>query len=132
MPQSPAIQVHVVRGPRTESLHRVDAVVCDSRGRIVRAWGEAERIHFPRSSIKSLQALPLVESGVADKLGLTDEQIAIACASHNSEPCHIEAVYEWLAKIGLGEHHLCCGGHFPYNEEAARILIRQHRVPGPI
>jgi L-asparaginase II len=35
-----------------------------------------------------LQALPLVASGAADALGLTDAELALACASHGGEPQH--------------------------------------------
>ena len=58
-------------------------------GRPVLALGDVERPVYPRSAVKALQALPLVESGAADRYGLGDEELALACASHSaaSRPC---------------------------------------------
>ena len=50
------------------------------------ALGDIERPIFPRSAVKVLQALPLVASGAADRWQLTDEELALACASHGGEP----------------------------------------------
>lgn len=70
------------RGPRPESVHLGHAVVCDASGGIVEAWGNPEEVVLPRSSSKMLQALPLITSGAAHAHGLTSEQLALACASH--------------------------------------------------
>ena len=45
---------------------------------------------FPRSAIKALQALPLVETGAADRYGFGAEELALACASHSAEPAHAD------------------------------------------
>ena len=64
------VVVEVTRGPLVESRHRGAGAVVDADGAIVFAFGEIERPVFPRSAVKAFQALPLVESGAADKLGL--------------------------------------------------------------
>ena len=61
---------------------------------------------YLRSSAKPFQALPLVLSGAADAFGLTDEELAVACASHNAEELHLAAVRSILEKAGLGESDL--------------------------
>ena len=72
--------VELWRGGLLESTHRGHAVICDEAGQIVQAWGDPGRIIFPRSSAKMMQALPLIESGAADAFGLTEAQLALACA----------------------------------------------------
>lgn len=101
--------VEVVRHPYVESTHLVHAVVADADGTVVRAWGDADRPTAPRSAVKPLQALPLIESGAADAFGLTDVQLALACASHDGEAGHVEAVEAWLAEIGCSVDDLECG-----------------------
>ena len=63
--------------------------------------GDLETPVYPRSSLKPIQTLPLVESGAAEAFGLGDEEIALACASHSSEPMHTTRVAAWLARIGI-------------------------------
>ena len=68
---------------------------------------------LPRSSSKMIQALPLVESGAAKAFGLTTEQLALACASHQGAPMHTDRVQAWLKDLGLGDDDLCCGPQAP-------------------
>jgi L-asparaginase II len=74
--------IELWRGGLLEGTHRGHAVVCDERGEVIEAWGDPGAVIFPRSSCKMIQALPLIESGAAAKAGLSDRQLALACASH--------------------------------------------------
>lgn len=85
-----------------------------------------------RSAIKVLQALPLVASGAADQLGLSDAELALACASHRGEPAHARTAAAMLAKAGLDAACLECGAHWPYDEAAARALAAQGREPSAL
>ena len=76
------VLAEATRGGIVESFHRGALAIVDADGSVHTAMGDIERPIFPRSAVKVLQALPLVESGAADRLGLTDEELAIACASH--------------------------------------------------
>ncbi|MDE2299622.1 MAG: asparaginase, partial [Burkholderiales bacterium] len=76
------ILVDVMRGNAIESMHCGALAVLDADGGVVSALGDIDRPIFPRSAVKVLQALPLVASGAADRLGLTDAELALACASH--------------------------------------------------
>ena len=113
------------RGAAVESAHLVDAALVDASGRVVEAWGDIERFVYPRSAVKSIQALPFFESGAADETQATDAEIALACASHNGQDAQIGAVRKWLARTGLGEEHLECGGHLLYHKETAEEYIRR-------
>jgi L-asparaginase II len=126
------VLVEVTRGEVVESLHRGAAVVVDAAGRVVAAWGQVERAVYPRSALKPIQALALLESGAADAFGLGAEEIALAAASHGGEPEHVERVRAWLARLGLGPQALECGTHPPANAEAAAALVRAGSEPSAL
>lgn len=110
--------VTVTRDPNVESEHLVDVVVADLRGP-VKVWGDGERPVMARSAIKPLQTLPLVASGAADAYGLTNQQLALACASHNAEQGHTDAVTAWLDSIGGSVDWLECGAAMPLGPATA-------------
>jgi L-asparaginase II len=124
MSESNPILIEVLRGTMVESRHCGAAAIVDAEGSVVTAWGDIERPVYARSAIKPLQALPLIETGAADRFALGDEEIALACASHTGEPEHVQRVERWLGRIGLTPDDLECGPHPPFNEEASAALLR--------
>ncbi len=120
--------VELWRGDMLESVHSGHAVVFGASG-IVETWGDPETVIFPRSSCKMLQALPLLESGAADAAGLSERQLALACASHQGARIHTEAVSAWLADLGLGEPDLRCGAHMPYDPDTNKTLLCSDTAP---
>ena len=131
-PGADPVAVLVRRGDRVESVHRVAYAVADAGGTLLQHEGDVRRPVFPRSSVKPLQALPLVESGAAERFALSERELALACASHGGEPMHTEIVAAWLARIGLDPSALECGAHAPSHEPTARQLIEQRRPPSPL
>jgi L-asparaginase II len=121
--------VELWRGGRMESVHAGHAVICDAQGAIVEAWGDPEAVIYPRSSCKMIQALPLVESGAADAAGLSEAQLALACASHQGAAIHTGMVARWLADLGMAEADLRCGAHEPYDRAERDRLILAHEAP---
>ena len=117
------LAVEVTRGSMVESRHRAAVAVVDAAGTVVRAWGDIARPVYGRSAIKPFQALPLIESGAADRFGVSVPEIALACASHSGEPRHVAAVAAWLARIGLTPDDLECGSHLPIADGAMREFI---------
>jgi L-asparaginase II len=77
--------VRTYRGGILDSEHRVSAVVCHPDGTRVAVAGDPERVVITRSAAKPFQALPLVVDGAAERFAVSDEELALACASHNSE-----------------------------------------------
>ncbi len=75
--------------------------------------GDSSSPIYPRSAIKLLQALPLVESGAADSFRFGNRELALACASHNGEEEHLVTARQMLAAAGLNETALECGTHWP-------------------
>lgn len=117
------LPIEVTRGNRVESVHAVDVCVSDALGNQIIRRGDAAREIYTRSSAKPLQALPLIESGAAAAFSLTDEHIALACASHSGEPEHTQPVSAWLAAVGCGEDTLECGAHRPKDEVTADRMV---------
>jgi L-asparaginase II len=126
------ILVEVWRGSVVESFHRGAFAVVDAGGTVVATRGDIERPVFARSAIKILQALPLVESGAADRFGLTNEELALACASHDGEPAHARTAASMLSKAGLDESVLECGAHWPYDEPAKLALAAAGDKPSAL
>jgi len=126
------VLVEVTRGAIVESRHRGAIVVTDASGRRRAALGDVEAAVFPRSAVKALQALPLVESGAADRYRLGPAALALACASHGGEPRHVETAAAMLAACGRSAADLECGTHMPSSSVAERALIRAGHPAGPL
>jgi L-asparaginase II len=118
------VLVEAWRGALVESRHRGAVAVADADGAAVLALGDVERPIYPRSAVKALQALALVESGGADRFGLGNEELALACASHGGEPGHVAAAARMLAAAGLEANALECGAHWPMHQPSAQALAR--------
>lgn len=124
-------EVEVVRGDVVESRHTVNLVVATGEGP-VQSWGDPDRPTIARSAIKSIQALPLVTTGAADAFDVTEEELALACASHSGEPAHVEAVAAWLDRIGLSEADLECGPRAPIDAAAKEAMYARGDRPSPL
>jgi len=121
--------VEVTRGSLVESRHRGAVSIFDADGKKVLLLGDTEARVFPRSAIKALQALPLVESGAADALDYDEAELALACASHNGEEVHARGARVMLMKAGLSEEALECGPQWPKRMEDAAKLIQENEKP---
>lgn len=119
----------VWRGDFLECVHLGHAVVVDDSGQIVKAWGDPNAVLLPRSSSKMLQALPLVTSGAAERFGLSDQQLALACASHQGAKIHTDSVQLWLKDLGLSDDDFRCGPQVPDDKEAKIELIKSDQSP---
>jgi L-asparaginase II len=126
------VLVEVTRGALVESRHRGAIAVVDAAGRTVLARGDVASPVYPRSAVKALQALALVESGAADRFGFGDEELALACASHAGEPAHVAGVTRMLAAAGLTEAALQCGVHPPMHRPSADAITRAGQKPTPL
>jgi len=122
------LTVEVTRGGMVESSHLGTAIVVDAKGRVLHAWGDTDRLIYPRSAIKPLQAIPFVESGAADACGATPDELAFACASHNGEHHHVDGVSAWLKRLGLSPAHLECAAHWPHEEQTLRERILEQPI----
>ena len=124
--------VLVTRGTLVESQHFICYAVVEADGRVMQSRGDIERLVFMRSSAKPLIATAVVASGAADRFGFSDEEIALAAASHSGEPKHIATAQRILEKIGLDESALQCGAHAPTHAPSAEALCKAGELPRAI
>ncbi len=80
--QAPKLEVHLLREGIVESVHQVEATVCDHRGRVLLVAGNCETSAFIRSALKPFQALAVITTGTLERYDLTDKDLAIICGSH--------------------------------------------------
>ena len=111
-----------------ENRHTGALAIAHPDGAIRDGWGDVERPILPRSSIKMIQALPLMESGAAEAFGLTDEHLALACASHEGAPDHTTRVAAWLAGMGMDEAALLCGPQRPRDATLRAAQVPASRI----
>ncbi|WP_299881150.1 asparaginase [uncultured Cocleimonas sp.] len=116
--------VEVTRNETVESQHFGAAVVCDVKGEVVESWGDIDKLIFPRSALKPMLAIHLIESGASDHFGLTDAQLSLACSSHQGEEIHQNLVESWLGHLGLKEDDLACGPVLPEDTERAHQILK--------
>jgi L-asparaginase II len=126
------VLVEASRGARIESRHRGAVAVADADGTGVLALGDVDRPIYPRSAVKALQALVLVESGAPGRFGLGDQELALACASHSGEPDHVATALRMLERAGLDAGALQCGTHWPIHQPSAQALARAGGAASPV
>lgn len=126
------ILAEILRGSAVESFHRGAFAVSNAEGKIIQTQGDITRNIFPRSAIKAFQCVPLIESGATDRFGFVDEDIALACSSHNGEAEHVRVAASMLAKAGIKEAAYECGSHWPDRMDDKSALIKAAQSPRAI
>ena len=119
----------LIRGELLESSHAGALAIAHPTGELVVAFGDVRRPIYPRSAIKALQCLPLIETGAADRFSFGNQELALACASHSGADEHVAVAGAMLARAGLDLAALGCGAHEPLGVEAAQQLMRLGRAP---
>ncbi|MBC7290341.1 MAG: asparaginase [Actinotalea sp.] len=119
------VLARVVRGPLVESVHLGHVVVVGPTGEVVLALGEPGAVVWPRSSLKPLQAVAMLRAG----LEVDDDGLALACASHNGEPGHLDGVRAVLASGGLTEADLQNTPDVPLDPTTAAAWRAAGRAP---
>lgn len=114
------MHIESLRGSILESRHRVHVAVVDASGKLVAQAGDPAYRTFWRSAAKPFQALPLLADGVVERFRLTRQDLALACASHSSEPAQVALVREFLQRVGCSERDLMCGPHRPLSDAVAK------------
>src|SRR5688500_1023904 len=118
------ILVEIYRNKVLESFHRGVVCVVDQDGKVVYSEGDVQQVCYPRSAMKLLQVIPLIEHGGIERFNFTLEEIAIMCGSHSAQPDHLQVVHSILAKIGLDRSALHCGPQYPTSKKDTDELIR--------
>ena len=128
--QSP-LSVHINRNGFKESLHQVDVAVCDADGSVILGMGDLESVIFPRSAMKPLQSIALIEllKTLEDIPEFSDAEVSLICASHNGELLHTEAVRGLLSKFDISVDELVCGAHWSMHQETMVSQVRSMDKP---
>lgn len=126
------IQIEVLRGEHVESVHNCSVAVVDADGHAAAEFGDIYNPIFPRSAVKLMQALPLVESGAAEHFQLDALDLALCCSSHAGEDHHAERAKAILASAGLTEAALQCGASWPSEKEPAMRYAASGGYPRPL
>jgi len=137
---SPAFEVVLKRGSSVESIHRVHAVVCDSKGRILMKAGRPDHESFVRSALKPFQALPALSSGASGSYDFGDRGLAISCASHAGTAEHAREAFRLLWNAQLETDALQCPipawGHSPLEHNCsgkhAAFLATSRKMGWPL
>lgn len=124
------VLVDVCRGQTVESRHRGAVIAINAQGKTLLEMGDTEALVFPRSSLKPLQVIPLVESGAADHFAMTEQELALACASHSGEPLHRQVLSGWMQRLGFDASQLECGPSLPFDQEASQQWLLKGGQPG--
>ena len=125
----PAEALRRFRGASLENAHRAHIVVVDHDGTPLLGFGHTQRMTLARSAAKPAQALAVLETGAMERFGFDDADLALMCASHNSEERHITRASTMLAKLGCLEADLRCGGHAPLSAQVQQDWIRRGFTP---
>jgi len=119
----------VLRSGRGESVHLTAAALIDPSGELALSAGLVDVPLYFRSAAKPFQAVALLVTGAYERFKLTEEDLAVACASHSGEVRHVEAVRAFMIRAGVEEAHLLCGPHFPFHRAAEEELLRRGERP---
>jgi len=124
--------VQVTRGDLVESIHKGHIAVVDFKGNLLKYSGDPYRTVYARSSMKPLQAIPIVETGAADHYQFNHADLSLCCASHNAEKQHTERVLSILKRAGLDDQTLKCGTHPLRREDVFKELILEGKEVTPL
>lgn len=115
---SKPIRIELTRGHGIESVHEVHGAVVDDGGKLKASWGDPDFATYLRSSAKPMQAVPVVETGAADHWKLSDDELALCCASHAGAEVHVRAARSILRKAGVSPEFLQSRGHGDEGDDA--------------
>ncbi|MCL4273479.1 MAG: asparaginase [Anaerolineales bacterium] len=121
----------LTRGNIVESTHFGSIAVVNSAGKLLHSHGDPHTVAFLRSSAKPFQALPFVEQGGVDHFNLTQAELALACASHETSNLHLQTVQGMQLKVGIPEDLLQCGPHLPGDAQMLKQVIKEDITPTP-
>lgn len=126
------ILAEAVRGNWVENRHRGAFIIVDADGVVIASGGDVDRPIFPRSAIKSMQALAIFDRHAIDRFHHKPEELALACASHHGEDEHVSNVAQFLERMGLSVADLECGAHMPTNGKAREALRQADKNPSAL
>ncbi len=121
--------LHVLRGAQIESVHRGSVAIFGQSGKLIHALGEPIQPVWLRSIAKPFQAGYVVESGAAERFGITQPELAVMCGSHGGTAEQVDLLRGVLERIGASVADLRCGVSAPLDRKAAEALALNGEQP---
>jgi len=121
----PTLLAEVIRNGFAESRHYGVVSVMHGGVEIASAGLTSDAI-FPRSALKPLQLIAMLDAGLGS-IDWSHEQLAVMASSHSGQPEHIAAVRSILMKAGLVESQLQNTPGWPM-DPAARHSLREQGI----
>ncbi|CAG4893687.1 hypothetical protein R54767_01610 [Paraburkholderia gardini] len=117
------------RDKSVENVHSAHIAIVDAYGKLLYSFGDPTRMTLARSAAKPAQAVAVLESGAFDRFAFDEGDLALMCASHNSEDRHIERTKSMLTKVDAQESDMRCGGHAPLSDAVYRSWVKRDYEP---
>lgn len=120
--------IEYIRDGLVEQEHYGFFLKCDMNKHFIELGDSNDYPFYLRSCAKPLQASLVIDYDLDNFYNMTQEEIAICCASHAGEPCHTQIVKQFLDKIVLKEKYLKCGLHKPLSKIEQEKLILENKI----
>lgn len=122
---SGAVELAVLeRSGLIESRHLGAAVVTDGEGNPILEHGASDALIYPRSTLKLLQAVTVLELGAP----LAGEELVLAAASHPGTSLHVAVAERILQRAGLSESDLRCPAEWPVDSASRHAAVGPRRL----
>jgi L-asparaginase II len=132
-PAAPPVLVEVHREGIVESRHRGHVVQVSAGGEVERAIGDPSTVVTLRSAVKPFGLVALLESGAADELAISTEELAVMAGSHTGEDKHVRTLQSVFRRASLSQALLACGAEgMPLDARTAARLTRDREPAGAV
>lgn len=126
---TPDTLIKYIRDGLVEEQH-FGYVIVQNRVHIIDRVGESGNYPFYlRSCAKPLQASLIIDFGMEQAYNMTEDEIALCCASHAGEQCHIDIAKGLMEKLGINESLLKCGVQMPLSKSAREKMLLDDEQP---
>lgn len=129
---TPDTLIKYIRDGLVEEQHFGYILVLNKIHIIDRVGESGNYPYYLRSCAKPLQASLITDFGMDEYYNMTEQEIALCCASHAGEECHTDIAYGLMQKIGIDESYLKCGIHAPLSKTAQKQMLLEGKNPTPV
>lgn len=124
--------IEYVRTGLVEQVHFGLILHMNKNGVIKKIGDDNGYKFFHRSCMKPMQASPLIDLNIDEKYSLSEEEIAVCCASHTGDKIHQKYIKSVLKKTGFTENDLLCPAHEPLSKKECEFLLLNSLLPQKI
>jgi len=122
----------ILRGPVVESFHLGYACVTDENGKELFSAGNPDTPVFTQETAAPFKTITLLKEKADEKFNLTDEELAVTCATHSGKNEHSEKIHSLLKKIEFSINDLSCEIQNPEDSATFEKMTIQGRRPSQL